>query len=160
MLRFSTPLTHRDDNGVASGNNLGLYSIGMGFQVRATGTASNAIGAYNYATGDYALSLGSYSQATGSHSIAIGTTANATGIYIAAIGIGADTNGKDGAAVIGDDNRGINNFALSGVTLAGIKALEARTYEMQQQIEALKTENQSLKEHQDRVEALLVQPHP
>jgi hypothetical protein len=91
-----------DDDGSANPK-LALYSIGMGYQPRATAVASNAIGAYNQATGDYALSLGSYSQATASHSVAIGTQAYATGIYSIAMGSGANTNGHDGAMVIGDD---------------------------------------------------------
>jgi uncharacterized small protein (DUF1192 family) len=91
-----------DDDGSANPH-LALFSIGMGYQPRASGVASTAIGAYNQATGDYALALGSYSQATQSHSIAIGTQAYATGIYSIAIGSGANTNGHDGAMVIGDD---------------------------------------------------------
>jgi len=82
---------------------MALYSIAMGYQPRASATASTAIGAYNQATGDYALSLGSYSQATASHAVAIGTQAYATGIYSIAMGSGANTNGKDGSFVFGDD---------------------------------------------------------
>ncbi len=91
-----------DDDGTTT-SKMGLYSVGMGYQPRATGAGSTAIGAYNWATGDYALALGSYSRATASHAIAIGTQAYATGIYSIALGAGADTNGKDGAVVIGDD---------------------------------------------------------
>ncbi len=91
-----------DDDGT-SYPKMALYSIGMGYQPRASGVASTAIGAYNQATGDYALALGSYSQATASHAIAIGTQAYATGIYSIAIGSGANTNGRDGSMVIGDD---------------------------------------------------------
>ncbi len=91
-----------DDDG-SSYPKMALYSIGMGYQPRATGVASTAIGAYNQATGDYSLALGSYSQATASHAIAIGTQAYATGIYSIAIGSGANTNGRDGCLVIGDD---------------------------------------------------------
>jgi len=91
-----------DDNG-SSTPNMALYSIGMGYQVRPTGVASSAIGAYNKATGDYSLSLGSYSSASGSHAIAIGTQVYASGIYSVAIGAGANTNGKDGSFVFGDD---------------------------------------------------------
>ncbi len=91
-----------DDNGTAA-SNMGLYSVGMGYQPRATAVASTAIGAYNQATGDYTLALGSYSRATASHAIAIGTQAYATGIYSMAFGAGANTNSKDGAMVFGDD---------------------------------------------------------
>jgi hypothetical protein len=91
-----------DDNGT-SVTNMALYSIGMGYQPRPTGTASVAIGAYTKATGDYSLALGSYSTASGAHSIALGTSITASGIYSMALGCGADTNGKDGALVIGDD---------------------------------------------------------
>jgi regulator of replication initiation timing len=91
-----------DDNGT-SVTNMALYSVGMGYQVRATGVASTAIGAYNKATADYSLSLGSYSYASGSHAIALGTQVMASGIYSIAIGAGADTNGKDGSVVVGDD---------------------------------------------------------
>jgi hypothetical protein len=91
-----------DDDGSANPK-MALYSVGMGYQPRATGVASTAIGAYNQATGDYALSLGSYCQATASHAVAIGTQAYATGIYSIALGSGANTNGKDGSMVIGDD---------------------------------------------------------
>ncbi len=92
-----------DDNGTTT-TNLALYSIGMGYQPRATGTASVAIGAYNKATADYALALGSYSTASASHAIAIGTQVVASGIYSIALGSGANTNGKDGSVVIGDDS--------------------------------------------------------
>ncbi len=91
-----------DDDGSGSPH-LALYSVGMGYQPRASGVASTAIGAYNKATGDYGLALGSYSQATGPHSIAIGTQVYATGLYDMALGSGADTNGHDGSLVIGDD---------------------------------------------------------
>lgn len=91
-----------DDNG-SSVTNMALYSIGMGYQVRPTGVASTAIGAYNKATADYSLSLGSYCYASGTHAVAIGTQAMASGIYSFALGSGADTNGKDGSMVIGDD---------------------------------------------------------
>lgn len=94
--------TYWDDDG-SSSPKLAIYSVGMGYQVRPTGAASTAIGAYNKATGDYSLSLGSYSLASASHSIAIGTQAYASGIYSMAFGSGADTNGHDGAMVIGDD---------------------------------------------------------
>jgi hypothetical protein len=91
-----------DDDGT-SYPKLALYSVAMGYQPRATATASTAIGAYNRATGDYSLSLGSYNQASGSHAIAIGTQVFASGIYSIALGSGADTNGKDGSMVVGDD---------------------------------------------------------
>ncbi len=91
-----------DDDGT-SNPKMALYSIGMGYQPRATAVASTAIGAYNQATGDYSLALGSYSQATASHAVAIGTQAYATGIYSMAFGSGANTNGKDGSMIFGDD---------------------------------------------------------
>ena len=91
-----------DDDG-SSYPRMALYSVGMGYQVRASGVASNAVGAYNKATGDYSLALGSYCQASASHSIAIGTQVFASGIYSIALGTGADTNGKDGSMVVGDD---------------------------------------------------------
>jgi hypothetical protein len=98
----SAESSYWDDDGTANPK-MALYSIGMGYQPRASAVASTAIGAYNQATGDYALSLGSYSQATQSHAVAIGTQAYATGIYSIAIGSGANTNGKDGSMVVGDD---------------------------------------------------------
>ncbi len=102
--------TYWDDDG-SSYPKLALYSIAMGYQPRATGVASTAIGAYNYSTGDYTLTLGSYCQASGTHSIAIGTQAIASGIYSIAIGSGCSTNGKDGAMVIGDDTFNANTNA-------------------------------------------------
>jgi regulator of replication initiation timing len=92
-----------DDNGSANPN-LALYSIGMGYQARASAVATTSIGAYNKATGDYSLSLGSYSTASASHAVAIGTQAIASGIYSIALGSGANTNGRDGSMVIGDDS--------------------------------------------------------
>ncbi len=91
-----------DDDG-SSVPKLALYSYAMGYQPRATGTASYAFGAYCKALGDYSWSMGSYSQASGTHAIAIGTQVYASGIYSIAIGAGADTNYKDGSVVIGDD---------------------------------------------------------
>ena len=93
---------------------MGLYSVGMGYQPRASGVASTAIGPFNKATADYALALGSYSQASGIHSIAIGTQVMASGIYSTAMGAGADTNGQDGAFVIGDDTYFQTAYASCG----------------------------------------------
>ena len=91
-----------DDDG-SSAPHLAPYSIAMGYQPRASGTASTAIGAFNYSTEDFALTLGSYNTASGPHSTAIGTQVSATGSFDMALANGADTNGHDGAVVIGDD---------------------------------------------------------
>ena len=92
-----------DDDG-SSQPRLALYSIAMGYQPRASGVASTAIGAYNSSTGNYSLTLGSNNTASAAHAIAIGTQVLASGIYSIALGCGADTNGMDGAVVIGDDS--------------------------------------------------------
>jgi len=99
-----------DDDGTTT-SKMALYSIGMGYQPRASGVASTAIGPYNWATGDYALALGSYSRATASHAIAIGTQVYASGVYSIALGAGADTNGRDGAFVFGDDTYFATTYA-------------------------------------------------
>lgn len=61
----------------------------------------------------------------------------------------------DAFHLAGTDNKGINAFALQGVTLAAVKALEDRTARQQQELEALKEENRSLKARLDRLEAAL-----
>lgn len=101
-----------DDDGTST-TKMALYSIGMGYQPRASGVASTAIGAYNKAIADYALSLGSYSQASGTHAVAIGTQVYASGIYSIAMGSGADTNNRDGAMVVGDDTYFQTAYAAS-----------------------------------------------
>ena len=83
--------------------NIGVYSIAMGYQPRATGALSVAIGGYNYATGVGSLVLGRYCTASGINSIAIGYGITASGPYSMALGNGANTNGMDGAVVIGDN---------------------------------------------------------
>jgi len=101
-----------DDDG-GSNPNLALYSIGMGFQTRASGVASVAIGAYNKSTESYALTLGSNCEASESYAIAIGNYSIASGIFSMALGNKADTNGKDGAVVIGDDSLSAVTYATS-----------------------------------------------
>lgn len=100
--------------------NIGNYSIGMGYQTRATGSGSTAIGVNSYATGISSMAIGTRSQATNDNSIALGYNAKASGEQACAIstdyysvteasgnqsiaiGSGANTNGKEGAIVIGD----------------------------------------------------------
>jgi hypothetical protein len=98
--------TYWDDNGTTIPN-MALYSCAIGYQPRATGIASYALGAFCKSTGDYALSMGISSEATASYAIAIGIGGSppcrASGIYSIALGSGTDTNGKDGSMVVGDD---------------------------------------------------------
>ncbi len=83
-------------------SNIGIYSIAMGYQPRATAPGSVAIGAFNYSTADFALALGYNSHATASYGIAIGCRTIASGQNSIAIGTNVDTNGKYGSMVISD----------------------------------------------------------
>ncbi len=67
-------------------DSVGNHSVAMGFDTRAKGIASTAIGNLNRATGNYSLALGAASEASGTRSVAIGAGNNATNNWSMALG--------------------------------------------------------------------------
>ncbi len=114
-------------------NNIGTYSMGMGYNTTASGTHSTALGLSTTASGGYSTAMGrnttasgDYSTAmgwnttasgdwasiamgynataSGSGSIAMGNNSIASGMGSIAIGNNVSTNGKMGSFAIGDIN--------------------------------------------------------
>ena len=56
---------------------------------------------------------------------------------------------------IGEDNRHISTIDPDGVALAGIQALDTRTLDQQQRIDALEKENKELEQRLSRIEKML-----
>lgn len=61
---------------------------------------------------------------------------------------------------LGDDDRVISTVDADGVALAAAQALDARTLQQQQRIEALEAENAALRARLERLEALVSAPRP
>ena len=94
-------------------SNIGLYSVGLGYQATASGYGGAAVGSFVQAAGQYsfaarsgaALGFGSAAiggVAAGDRSTAIGSAVTASGDRSLALGYQASTNGKTGAFVYGD----------------------------------------------------------
>lgn len=67
-------------------NNIGVYSIGLGYNTQARGFASLAMGSNAQANGDNSASIGAGAIASGSWSLAAGTGVTASGNYSSAFG--------------------------------------------------------------------------
>ncbi|HEX2202225.1 MAG TPA: tail fiber domain-containing protein [Longimicrobium sp.] len=61
---------------------------------------------------------------------------------------------------LGESDLLINSIDIDGVSLAGVKALDARTTTQQAEIEALRAENAELRARLERIEAALAAPKP
>ncbi len=61
---------------------------------------------------------------------------------------------------LGSDERSIGTVDADGVALAAAQALDARTLEQQQRIEALEAENAALRARLERLEQLVAAPRP
>ncbi len=77
--------------GYVGGNNwnkdsIGNFSIGMGSNNKAKGSASIALGIASYATGDESVALGNTARASGRSSLALGYNTFAYATYSAAVG--------------------------------------------------------------------------
>ena len=76
-------------------SNIGIASVAMGMDSRATGTYSVAIGDRNVATGSSATAIGVTATASGSDSVAIGCcSATASGTSALALGTGSLASGQ------------------------------------------------------------------
>ncbi|MEL0099885.1 MAG: hypothetical protein VW907_10040, partial [Opitutae bacterium] len=137
------------DNNTSSYGATGANSIAMGYQAKATGDDSIAIGeasrsfgnfrplavGYNaYASQNYSTAIGPYTQATNTNCLAIGYTAYATGYGAIAVGYATSdaarsiaigersrTNGIAGAIVF---SNGTNQSGNVGDSQAGIYILK------------------------------------
>ena len=93
-------------------NNIGIYSIAMGFSTKASGATSTALGYGGISSGDHSVSIGflptasgsnsiamaAYSSASGTHSVAIGLASFASGSSSMSFGVGATSTGEKAIA--------------------------------------------------------------
>jgi hypothetical protein len=78
----------------------GKYSIGFGYNTRASGTGSVAIGEYGLASGESSLALGGGGQAIGDYSIVLSSVgSNANAISAIAMGAYSDANADRSIAI-------------------------------------------------------------
>lgn len=108
--------------------NIGNYSIALGADVLASGTASTALGDLARAFGDYSLATGSSTTATGTASTAMGNTTTASGTSSTALGDNVtasgtgtvaaghlvSTNGHDGSFFFGDSDPNVKGMRYVG----------------------------------------------
>jgi hypothetical protein len=81
-----------------SKDNIGNYSFASGYNTKATGDASTALGNSTNATGNYSFASGYNTKATGNASTALGSSTNATGTNSTVLGIA--TNSRAHASVV------------------------------------------------------------
>ncbi len=84
--------------------NVGLLSVAMGNQTKASGNSSFAVGNQTTASATASVALGSFTTAGGSSSFAMGSNTTASGSRTTALGAYASTNGNDGSFVYGDNS--------------------------------------------------------
>jgi len=112
---------------------IGNYSIGLGFNARATGSNSTAFGYITAATGNYSTAIGYASEASGWSSTAMGystlASANAatalgndtraTGEISTALGQGIEASGSHTVAIALSDQSGVNVSQDSTMAIMG-----------------------------------------
>jgi len=79
--------------------NVGLYSIAMGFGVKASGIISTAIGFLTTASGDVSVAMGDETTASGDVSVAMGGETIASGNYSTAMGYYTTASGLESTAM-------------------------------------------------------------
>lgn len=92
-LRAGTVLSWNSDEASIGGN-----SVGIGYNVRASGSSSTVFGAFGTASGVYAFSAGDNNVAGGQSSVALGGQSVASSLFSAAIGSGVDSIGYSSLA--------------------------------------------------------------
>ncbi|MFH0715145.1 MAG: hypothetical protein V1847_05315 [Candidatus Diapherotrites archaeon] len=75
-------------------DNIGSYSVAMGYDTNAKGFASVALGGYTNAIGSESFAMGNTTSAVGETSTAIGYMATSNGVYSMVFGTGIDTSNK------------------------------------------------------------------
>ncbi len=134
MMWFPNKAAFRVGNLTASGtdywneDNIGIYSVAMGIDTKASGDGSTAMGDNTTASGNNSTAIGDNTTASGvastamgiktiasgDYSIAMGSKLIANGIYSTAMGTNVSTNGKAGTFVVGDASVTSINTSLSG----------------------------------------------
>lgn len=133
-------------------DSIGIYSVAMGYNSKATGafafaagygnsvtgTATSSLGYNNQAFGDYSLALGYNSKslntyavaignnptASGENAIAIGNTLTASGINALSLGKGGSASGTESVSIMGGSASGNNSMAvMSGASATGDRAI-------------------------------------
>jgi hypothetical protein len=92
--------------------NVGRYSTGLGFSVRATADHSVAIGIQNTASGVGSMAFGAGSIASGEYSASMGLQTNAVGSYSTTMGFNTNATGSYSAAT-GFNTLSTGNYATS-----------------------------------------------
>ena len=93
-------------------SNVGLNSIALGDNTRATGDYSFSMGRDALSSGEYAISMGDFAHATGDNAIAIGPVTTASGIRAVALGYNTTAFGVH-ATAMGDVTKATGQYATS-----------------------------------------------
>ncbi|MCO5252177.1 MAG: tail fiber domain-containing protein [Candidatus Kapabacteria bacterium] len=72
-------------------DNIGNYSVAMGYNTKASGNHSTALGWNTTSSGHYSTSLGAGTTASGNYTTAMGVSAMALGYYSTALGFGVSS---------------------------------------------------------------------
>jgi len=90
---FETGVSLEDDSKNWNADSIGFHSIAMGFNAKATGEATVALGRYAYASNVYAVSIGNGNRADGFGASALGNSTIASGIYTTSFGNESEASG-------------------------------------------------------------------
>ena len=93
-------------------DDIGGHSVGMGYNVTASGTSSIALGENVAALGDYSVAIGSASGADNASSFAIGNNADSESGNSMALGFGVTTSANN-AIAIGNDTEASGTYSMA-----------------------------------------------
>ena len=95
-----------------SKDSIGVYSIAMGYDSRASAEGSLAIGYNIKADGDYSIALGAANKTTGQQSTALGSFLTTHGMWSAAMGVNNVATGS-ASTVFGSINRASGSYSTA-----------------------------------------------
>ncbi|HEY3386775.1 MAG TPA: hypothetical protein VGK46_09705 [Saprospiraceae bacterium] len=95
-----------------SADSTGIHSIAMGYDTRALGESSVAIGNLIKADGPFSIALGANNTTTGQQSTALGSFLTTSGFWSAAIGVSSESTG-DASIVLGANNTASGSFSIA-----------------------------------------------
>ena len=101
-------------------SNIGVNSVAMGVDTRASGSYSTAIGVYCQASGTASVSLGDYNISSGMYSTTLGTACEATKMASTAIGFFTKATGSNSTAIGNEiDAEAFNSFVIGRFNVGG-----------------------------------------
>ncbi len=93
-------------------DSVGMYSMALGFNPKATGQMSTAIGFHAIAAGGESVAIGGTASSGGEDAVAMGYLSSAAGDFSVAIGVGSNADGESAIAIGGATASGDLSIAM------------------------------------------------